>query len=70
MPFEPSPYLAYMLRLWRAKSVGKPTWRASLESSLTGERQGFASLDELFAFLQQETDAVSRVGDDEGAAEA
>jgi hypothetical protein len=32
-------------------SVSKPG-RASLESPLTGERMGFASLKELFAFLE------------------
>jgi len=47
-------YLSYLLRLWR---VGKENavWRASLESPHTGERIGFASLDELFAFLRQQT---------------
>lgn len=47
-------YLSYLLRLWR---VGKENavWRASLESPHTGERIGFAGLDELFAFLQQQT---------------
>jgi hypothetical protein len=51
-------YLAYMLRLWRAGDswTAEPTanWRASLESSLTGERIGFGSLAELFDFLIQE----------------
>ncbi|MBU0494027.1 MAG: hypothetical protein KKA73_10165 [Chloroflexi bacterium] len=51
-------YLAYMLRLWQSSSE-KPDWRASLESPHTGERQGFASLDDLFDFLQHRTDAVS-----------
>jgi len=46
--------MAY-LRLWRVKDKGKTGWRASLENAHTGERRGFASLDELFAFLQQQT---------------
>jgi hypothetical protein len=48
-------YLSYLLRLWR---VGKEqaVWRASLESPHSGERIGFASLDELFAFLREQTD--------------
>jgi hypothetical protein len=33
----------------------KATWRASLESTCTGERRGFASLDELFDFLRNQT---------------
>jgi hypothetical protein len=69
MPLEQSRYLAYMLRLWQAKTAKTATWRASLESSLTGERQGFASLDDLFEFLRRETDALSREEDDEGQVE-
>jgi hypothetical protein len=33
----------------------KAIWRASLESTRTGERKGFASLDELFDFLREQT---------------
>ena len=47
-------YLSYLLRLWRV-GTEKAVWRASLESPLTGERIGFASLDALFAFLLQQT---------------
>jgi hypothetical protein len=45
--------MAY-LRLWREKDKGKTGWRASLENAHTGERRGFASLGELFAFLEKE----------------
>jgi hypothetical protein len=34
-------------------------WRGSLESSLTGERQGFANLDELVEFLRDRTGIVA-----------
>ena len=46
-------YQAYLLRLWVADSeaTGTAGWRASLEDSHTGERLGFASLEQLFAFL-------------------
>lgn len=47
-------YLSYLLRLWR-EGEEKTTWRASLESSRTGERKGFASLDDLFHFLRRQT---------------
>jgi hypothetical protein len=48
-------YLAYLLRLWQA-SPGEPSmWRASLERPQSDERQGFASLADLFAFLENET---------------
>ena len=51
-------YRAYLLRLWRADGLapsGKAAnWRASLESPQSGERIGFGSLAELFAFLTAE----------------
>jgi len=49
-------YISYLLRVWRANGNGEVTWRASLESPHTGERLGFANLDELFSFLRQQTD--------------
>lgn len=48
-------YLAYMLRLWQVKGEGKLLWRASLEDVRTGERRGFASLEELLTYLREET---------------
>ena len=61
-------YLSYLLRLWREddgggehregaepdQAGGKAVWRASLESVRTGERQSFASLEELFDFLREQ----------------
>ena len=59
-------YLSYLLRLWQendggviCQGVERVVWRASLENSLTGKRQGFRSLDELFTFLRQETGVVA-----------
>jgi hypothetical protein len=66
-------YFSYLLRLWREdeddmlhqvdespdRSESRPIWLASLESSLTGQRQGFANLADLFAFLRQLTGTVS-----------
>ena len=49
-------YLSYLLRLWGAGKGTESTWRASLESPMTGERHGFASLNDLFAFLQAQVD--------------
>ena len=51
--------LSYLLRLWQAERGGALEWRASLESAHTGERWGFASLAELYVFLQQETAAAN-----------
>jgi hypothetical protein len=59
-------YLSYLLRLWRDGGETPTTWRASLESSLTAERQSFASLDDLCAFLRQQTGATNEAKDDEG----
>ena len=47
-------YFSFMLRMWRANGEGKAAWRASLESPHTGERVGFASLEDLFTFLRQQ----------------
>ena len=54
------PYRSYLLRLWQestgSASGGEPAlWRASLERPQDGERLGFASLVDLFAFLESET---------------
>ena len=51
---EQSDYQSYLLRLWRENDEEKG-WRASLESSRTGERRGFARLDDLFRFLRRQT---------------
>jgi hypothetical protein len=54
-------YLSYLLRLWQESNGGAsgeaPLWRASLEKPQTGDRLGFASLADLFAFLENETRA-------------
>ncbi len=47
-------YRSYLLRLW-CEASDRP-WRASLENPRTGKRIGFASLEQLFAFLMQEAD--------------
>lgn len=46
--------MAYLLRLWQVEAEEDAPWRASVESPRTGERQGFASLAELMAFLEKE----------------
>jgi hypothetical protein len=44
-------YRSYLLRMWQ---VGPELcdWRAMLENPSTGERQGFANLDELCDWIQ------------------
>jgi hypothetical protein len=70
-------YFSYLLRLWRVtecsdtlRTCRQTAWRASLQSSRTGEQQGFASLNELFAFLRRQTGAVSDTDEDERKARA
>lgn len=46
-------YLAYLLRL-RRDNESAP-WRATVENPHTGERQGFATLRQLVAFLEEQT---------------
>ena len=48
-------YLSYLLRLWQTDDGETQAWRASLDSPGTRERQGFASLEELFNFLEGQT---------------
>ncbi len=43
--------LFYILRLWQAEGQRFSDWRASLESPVTGQRIGFASLELLFGYL-------------------
>jgi hypothetical protein len=47
--------LSYLLHLWQVERNGEPVWWASLENPRTGERQAFADLAELFAFLDEKT---------------
>jgi hypothetical protein len=57
-------YLSYLLRLWQTSDDGEQVWRASLESPGTGERLGFASIEDLIGFLLDRTRPEGG-GDDE-----
>lgn len=48
---QPFHKYSYLLRLWRVDRSKAADWRASLEIPETGERIGFASLEQLFAYL-------------------
>jgi len=52
MTKEQANYISFLLRLWHVDYAEKPAWRALLENPHTGERQGFANLKDLFAFLE------------------
>jgi hypothetical protein len=53
------PYRCYLLRLWLEPN-SPLEWRAMLESPNSGERHGFANLEALFAFLEQETERLAQ----------
>ncbi len=57
---KPSRYLSYLLRLWCPDQSQSASWRASLEDPHTGERIGFANLEELFAFLMEKVEGDSQ----------
>lgn len=65
-------YLSYLLRIWQI-DTGPPgnfsvsrVWRVSIENSLTGERQGFADLNEFIMFLLKQTGSTTS-GDEQGS---
>ena len=58
-------YISYLLRMWRSGESEAAVWRASLEDPMTGKRQGFRTLPDLFAFLER----VSQPEDDQAASE-
>jgi hypothetical protein len=69
-------YLSYLLRLWRVsedqgvQGGDAANWRASLESPHSGERVGFAGLEELFDFLLQQTGLASDIDQRNGEYES
>lgn len=73
MPFpavDEKTYLSFLLRVWRVGQNEHSVWRASLEDTRTGERHGFASLEELMRFLREQifekeekTNRVDRLSD-------
>ncbi len=46
-------YFSYLLRMWQAEEEGRLVWRASLENPRTGKILFFASLLDLFRFLEK-----------------
>jgi hypothetical protein len=59
---EKSPYRSYLVRLWQVKGDEAAFWRASLESPVTGECHGFASLEALFEFLEDQANSSKPAG--------
>ncbi len=53
----PRPYYqSFLLRMWRERPNG--VWRVSLENVTSGEKHGFAHLEQLVAFLERGEEAV------------
>jgi hypothetical protein len=46
-------YRSYLLRLWVEDVNGKQVWRILLENPYSGERRGFASMQDLCAYFQE-----------------
>ena len=44
-------YHSFLVRLWTSGNNAETTWHISLESSTTGEKRFFASVDELNEFF-------------------
>lgn len=57
---EQPTYHSYLLRLWQ-EDIKDYTWRMSLENAHTGERRGFACLDDLVSFLQRQIEVQSQL---------
>jgi hypothetical protein len=67
MPNEATDYRSYLMRLWRVKEGDRDVWRASLQDPQSGERISFATIEALFAYLQEQ---LERAPDREGITEA
>jgi hypothetical protein len=55
---RPAHNRSYILRLWCSDEPQAGDWRASLEDPSTGERFGFSSLEQLFAFVMELSERV------------
>ncbi|MFZ2097084.1 MAG: hypothetical protein WAV05_10640 [Anaerolineales bacterium] len=55
MGAEDTIYYSYLLRMWQVPTNNERTWRIQLENVQTGEKSGFASLEDLFTCLRKVT---------------
>lgn len=60
-PMQPIRNFSYILRVWCCDQSEASDWRASLEIPETGKRLGFASLEQLFAYLIDLTECNSNL---------
>ncbi len=66
MDTERPAYQSYLLRLWHAPGGAGQPWRASLQDTLSGERQGFADLEALLAYLRDQIEGESAPEEEPG----
>jgi hypothetical protein len=53
---------SYMLRFWQEVGGGDPIWRFALVDPNTGQRWGFTDLEQLTAFISQQTETTPEPG--------
>lgn len=52
MPTSSLEYTSFLIRLWREPSASEQNWLVQVEHIPGGEKEYFASLEELFAFIR------------------
>lgn len=52
---------SYLLRLWQVEGRKGSDWQASLETPETGQRLGFANLEQLFGYLMNLSEGKNQV---------
>lgn len=52
MPIIQNDYQSYLLRVWRTGEIDQPQYRATLEDVRSGDRVGFATLEEMVEYLR------------------
>jgi hypothetical protein len=57
--YSPVYHRSYLLRIWCADQENKANWRATLEDTHTHERFSFACLEQMFAFLIEQSECDS-----------
>jgi len=59
-----SKYYSFLVRLWESEDKDRSAWHISLESPESGEKQYFASLDDLLEYFEMlmNVPSVSRGG--------
>ena len=60
---------SYLVRLWPTGAAEQQVWRASLEDVRSGQRRGFANLEQLFVFLMEQTEHDGEPPDAQSTAE-